>query len=130
MQKNANANPQDTVSQFIDAMNNNDLEAALGLYEPGASLVVQPGIVVTGSLPIREALAGFLTLKPTMTTESYEIIESDDIALYCSHWNLVGTDVAGNQVQMGGRSSDVLRRQPAGQWLIALDNPWGTAILS
>ncbi len=31
---------------------------------------------------------------------------------------------------MSGESTDVLRRQPDGRWLIALDNPWGVQILS
>ena len=31
---------------------------------------------------------------------------------------------------MSGRSSDILRRQPDGNWLIALDNPWGTDIVA
>lgn len=81
-------------------------------------------------MPLRQALAGFLALKPTMTTESHQVVEAGDVALYCARWNLVGTDPAGKPVQMGGRSSDVLRRQPDGKWLIALDNPWGTDILN
>jgi ketosteroid isomerase-like protein len=30
---------------------------------------------------------------------------------------------------MAGESSDVLRRQRDGRWLIALDNPWGADLL-
>jgi len=33
-------------------------------------------------------------------------------------------------VQMNGRSSDILRHQLDGNWLIALDNPWGTNIVA
>lgn len=120
----------DAVTQFVNAMNNGDLETALGLYEPGASLVAQPGVVVTGTLALREALAGFVALKPTMTSEAHQVVEAGDIALYCSRWNLRGTEPAGNPVQMSGRSSDILRRQPDGNWLIALDNPWGTDIVA
>lgn len=124
------SNPLVTMTQFLNAMSNSDLEMILSLYEPGASLVVQPGVVVTGTLSLREALAGFLALKPTMTNEAHQIVEAGDVALYCSRWNLRGTDPAGNPVQMSGRSSDILRRQPDGNWLIALDNPWGTDIVT
>ena len=122
--------PLDAVTQFVNAMNKGDLETALGLYEPEASLVAQPGVVVTGTLALREALAGFVALKPTMTSEAHQVVETGDVALYCSRWNLRGTDPAGNPVQMSGRSSDILRRQPDGNWLIALDNPWGTDIVA
>ena len=121
--------PLDVITQFINAMKQGDLEAALKMYEPGASFVVKPGVVVTGTQPIREALAGFVALKPTLTSEAHQVVEAGDVALYCSRWSLRGTDPAGNPVQMGGRSSDVLRRQPDGNWLIALDNPWGTDIV-
>ena len=64
-----------------------------------------------------------------MTTKRYKVIEAGDIALYCSEW--IGNEIAlnGSPVQIGGKSTDVLRRQPDGGWLIALDNPMGTAIL-
>ena len=123
-------NPLEAVAQFINAMNNGDLETALTFYEPGASLVVKPGVVATGTLALREALAGFVALKPTLTTEAQQVMEAGDVALYCSRWSLRGTDPSGNQVHMGGRSSDVLRRQRDGNWLIALDNPWGTDIVA
>lgn len=29
-----------------------------------------------------------------------------------------------------GESSDILRRQADGRWLIALDNPWGAQVLT
>ena len=122
--------PLDAVTQFVNAMNNGDLESALGLYEPGASLVVQPGVVATGTLALRDALAGFAALKPTLTSEAHQVVEAGDVALYCARWSLRGTDPAGNPVQMSGRSSDILRRQPSGNWLIALDNPWGTDIVA
>ena len=122
--------PLDAVTQFVDAMNQGDLETALSMYEPGASLVVKPGVVVTGTLALREALAGFVALKPTLTSEAHQVVEAGDVALYCARWSLRGTNPAGNSVQMSGGSSDILRRQPDGNWLIALDNPWGTDIVA
>lgn len=122
--------PLDAVTQFVNAMNKGDLETALSLYEPGASLVAQPGVVATGTVALREALAGFVALKPTLTSAAHQVVEAGDVALYSSRWSLRGTDPAGNPVQMSGRSSDILRRQPDGNWLIALDNPWGTDIVA
>ena len=122
--------PLDAVTRFVDAMNQGDLETALSMYERGASLVVKPGVVVTGTLALREALAGFVALKPTLTSEAHQVVEAGDVALYCARWSLRGTDPAGAPVQMSGRSSDILRRQSDGNWLIALDNPCGTDIVA
>jgi len=121
--------PIDTVNQLTDAVNRGDLEGALALYEPNAALVVQPGQLARGSTELRAALGGFIGLKPELRSEAQHIIEIDDIALYTSRWTLHGTDPSGQATTMGGVSSDVLRRQRDGHWLIAIDNPWGSKIL-
>jgi uncharacterized protein (TIGR02246 family) len=121
--------PIETVNQFTDAMNRGDLESALALYEPDAVLVAQPGKQARGTDELRAALGAFIALKPTVQTQAQDAVEVGDIALYVSRWTLQGTDPAGQPVTIGGESADILRRQKDGRWLIALDNPWGGAIL-
>jgi hypothetical protein len=41
----------------------------MALFEPEATLIPQPGQVVTGTEAIREALSGFLALKPKFDLE-------------------------------------------------------------
>jgi uncharacterized protein (TIGR02246 family) len=123
------SNPIDTVNQLSDAINRGDLEAALALYEPDAVLVAQPGQLARGSTQLRAALGGFIGLKPELRSETQSVIEADDVALYSGRWTLRGTDPSGRATTMGGESSDVLRRQRDGRWLIAVDNPWGAKIL-
>ena len=106
--------PIDTVNALIEAMNQGDLEAALALYEPGATLVVEPGKLATGTGALRKALEGFIRLKPTLKTEKKDVIEVGNVALYCSQWTLSGTAPNGTPVSMNGASSDVLRRQAGG----------------
>lgn len=120
----------EAVARFVEAMNQGNVEAALSLYEPDAAMVVKPGVVATGTAALRQALAGFAALKPSLTSEVERVVEAGDVALYCARWNLRGTDPAGKPVQMSGRSSDVLRKQPDGTWRIAVDNPWGTDIVA
>jgi uncharacterized protein (TIGR02246 family) len=123
------ANPADTVRNLIEAINKGELEPALSLYEPGAAFVVQPGKIVHGTDAIRAALEGFISLKPSIKGEVPQLAEAGDIALYCSRWTLIGTSPDGKRVEMNGISSDVLRRQTDGRWLVAIDNPWGTSIV-
>lgn len=124
------AGPIDTVNQLVDAINREDLERAVAAYEPGAVLLVQPGQLARGATQVREALAGFIALKPTLTSEAQEVTEAGDVALYIGRWKLRGTDPAGRAVAMAGESADILRRQDDGRWLIALDNPWGAQVLA
>ena len=121
--------PIDTVNQLVDALNRRDLEAALVLYQANAVLVAQPGQPARGSTELRSALGRFIALKPTLRSHAQNVVEVDDIALYMGRWTLQGTDPSGQAVTMGGESSDILRRQRDGRWLIAIDNPWGAQIL-
>jgi uncharacterized protein (TIGR02246 family) len=122
--------PLDVVAQLVTAMNKCDLEMTLGLFEPGATFVVKPGIVVHGTSGIRQALAGFMALKPTLAIDAQQIVEAGDVAQYCARWTIRGTDPAGNAMHLNGRSSSILRRQLNGTWLFLLDNPWGTDIVA
>jgi ketosteroid isomerase-like protein len=122
--------PLDVITQLVNAMNTCRLESALALFEPGAAFVIKLGAVVTGPSGIRQALEGFMALKPTLMIEAQQLVEAGDVAQYCARWNIRGTDPSGNAVHMNGRSSSILRRQSNGMWLFLLDNPWGTDIVA
>jgi len=64
------SSPLDVVAQLVTALNTCDLESAVALFEPGASFVIKPGLVVNGTRGIRQALEGFMALKPTLTIDS------------------------------------------------------------
>lgn len=122
------SDPFDLITRLVTAMNAQDLETAAALFEPGASFVMKPG-VVSGPAGIRQALEGFMALKPTLTIEAQQLVQAGDVAQYCARWSIKGVDPTGTAVQLGGRSSSILRRQSDGRWSFLVDNPWGTDIV-
>ena len=124
------AKPIDSVAKLVQAINEADLTAAVALYEPNAVLVVRPGQLARGTAEIRDALAGFVALKATLRSEAQQVLEADNVALYVGRWSLHGTDPAGQAVILADESTDILRRQRDGRWLVVLDNPWGVQILT
>ena len=54
------------------------------LFEPGASFVMKPGVVVSGIAGIRQALEGFMALKPTLTIDAQQLVEAGEVAQYCA----------------------------------------------
>ena len=126
--------PLDTINNLTAAINRGDLAPMLNLFEPDAVLVVQalagqPAQIARGYVAIREAYAGFLSLKPTLRRQAQQIVESTGIALHCSRWTLTVTSPDGKIVERTGVSSDVLRKQSDGRWLIQIYNPYGTSIV-
>ena len=119
----------DTVHQLVAAINSGDLEGAVALYEGSAVLLSPEGTPARGTAELRAALGGFIAMKPRLGSQAERVFESGDLALYLSRWTLHGTDPSGGAIEMAGESTDVLRRQADGRWLIAIDNPWGVKTL-
>jgi len=114
--------PEEVNTQLIDALTRGDVDGALALYEPKASFVNE-GEVVTGHAAIRSIMEAFVATRPQFTLQPKPTVRSGDIALTGTHWSLKGTDPDGKPIEMAGSSFEVVRRQPDGSWLFAIDNP-------
>ena len=102
--------PLATVNRLIEAFHSGNVTGAVALYEPNGVLVNAPGSVARGAAELHEAITAIVALKPTLATDSYEVLVVGDVALYCSRWRLTGTAPDGSLVQQSGTSTDVLRR--------------------
>ena len=71
------------------ALKSRDLDAAVALYEPNATLVLDSGEVVSGKSAIREALTGFLAFDEVHFTREITAIQSGDgdLALLRGAWS-------------------------------------------
>ncbi len=117
--------PEDAHSLFAEAFNSGDVDSIMALYEHEAMLVPKPGQVVKGTHSIREALQNFLALKGRINAETQYVIRAGDIALLRAKWNLVGTGPDGKSIEMKGNCTEIIRRQPEGNWLFVIDHPFG-----
>ena len=122
--------PEEVHRLWAEAFSAHDLEAVMALYEPQATLIPPgqevPNLILTGAEAVREHLSGLLALKPKFELEFKKAIQAGDIALLLSEWTLSATDPDGNAVEMEGRTTDVVRRQPDGSWLVVIENPSGS----
>jgi ketosteroid isomerase-like protein len=117
--------PTRVTESLSELMSAGDTRAALELYEAEAAFVVERGTTVFGRDAIGTALEGFSALRPTLAGDIEQVVEAGDVALVANRWMLSGTGPDGTPVQISGRSADVLRRCPDGDWRILIDDPWG-----
>ena len=104
-----------------------DLEGLTSLYEDDARIVPGAGQEPIVGVPgIKEFLQGFLASGATVTILASTSVQSGDIALTHSRWRM---EQPGGE-PMEGVTAEVVRRQPDGSWLYAVDNPWGGAVLA
>ncbi len=117
--------PEEVHGLFSTAFNAGNLDALMALYEPDATLIPQPGEVTRGRDAIRQALQQFLALKRTMQLQSLYVINGPGVALMSSQWKLTGSGPDGKSIEMNGKGVEVARQQPNGDWLLAVDHPFG-----
>ena len=117
--------PEEIHSQFATTFNSGNVDAIMALYKPEATLVPQAGQIVQGRDAIRQALLQFLALKGTMEVKSIFTVRGPGVALTRGQWKLSGTGPDGKPIEMTGQSVEVVRQQPNGEWLLAVDHPFG-----
>ena len=118
--------PEQMHREFEQAFNAGDLDALMALYEPAAALMPMPGQVVVGAAAVREALAGFVAMKPVIRTSGRLVARTGDLALLANDWKLDATGADGKPVAMAGSAIEIARRQADGNWLFVMDIPFGT----
>ncbi len=128
------AHPADTISKLTDAINHGNLEEMMKYFDHEAVLVVralgeQGWQVARGPKDIREAYAGFVSMKPTLRRITQHFIEAGNITLHFSLWSLSAKMPDGTTLDRKATSCDVLKKQPDGNWLVLLYNPYGADIL-
>ena len=63
-------------------------------------------------------------MKPKITVNVTKIIQTGDLALVNAKWTLKGTGPDGKEVNLNGRSTEILRKQPDGTWRFVIDDPY------
>jgi uncharacterized protein (TIGR02246 family) len=121
--------PQEAVAAADDAFNNRDLDGILALYEDGAVMVDEPGHLAQGKAAIRQVFQNLLDLNAVARQEKTDVVQAGDVALWTSKWSVSGTTQDGTPFMRGGFSSAILRKHSDGGWRVAIENPWGSAVL-
>lgn len=115
--------PIETIFHLLKSRESGDIRGALSCYEADAIVVLEPGKFAHGQDAIRALTESTIALP--IAFGKREIVEAEGIALHVSQWTLRPAGGA----EISGRTADVLRRQPDGNWLLAIDNPWGSSLL-
>lgn len=114
--------PEELHPALTTAYNAGDLESMLALYDPKAVFVIKPGRVTDGPTELRTALRRLIELRGHLTIHPHTFVRSDDVVLVLGKYTLSGRRRDGTPLELESRFADVLRRQPDGRWLLAVDN--------
>jgi ketosteroid isomerase-like protein len=66
-----------------------------------------------------------LELNAKIKLDTKSAIQSGELALLRSDWQMTGTGPDGKPFTIAHSSTEVVRRQPDGRWLYVIDHPFG-----
>lgn len=128
--------PEHELRQVIEAADRaimaEDFEAVMAFYAEGATMVVRPGLNVTGKARIQKALiaiADHFNRQMTIRQGDMKVIESGDTALVIMESIVDTVDADGANTSVVGRATHVFRKGSDGKWLCIIDNFYGTTLL-
>ena len=117
--------PADVAQAWGDTYAARDLDAMMALFAPEAIWVSEEGAEVHGHGAIRGVFADFMALDAVYEVADQEVHAAGGVALLSARWTVSGKAPDGSDVALGGRTADVLRREPDGTWLYVIDSPFG-----
>lgn len=120
-----------TIAAADRAITAEDFDALTEFYAEDATLVVKPGLNVTGKAAIGRAfvaIAEHFNHSIVVTQGQMQVIQGADTALVVMETKLQYTDTDGEVFHVPRRATYVFRKQ-ADQWLCVVDNSYGTDLL-
>jgi len=127
------SHPLEHVIRAADAaITAEDFDALMDFYADDATLVVKPGLTVTGKDRVRAAfvrIAEHVRHSLVVGQGRMEVIEGGDTALVIMESTLA-YDEAGGHVNVTRRATYVFRREADGRWVCTVDNSYGTDLLA
>ncbi len=122
-------NPLEVVKKLDAAFNSKDINAVLEFYEEGATVVAQPGKIISGKEQLRAFFEEIFQFDGVAQQEKMQVIESGDIALFISKWHLTNKSANEKKVTQEYCATSVFRKNKDGRWRLVIDNSFGPAIL-
>ncbi|MBV2155288.1 SgcJ/EcaC family oxidoreductase [Kitasatospora sp. SUK 42] len=109
---------------YVKAFNSGDADAVNAMYTEEAVAVWEPGSPLTGQAR-KDYVKEFLARGASMQAKVRHSYVTGDTALLVVDWTMVATNEDGEQEEFQGVGLDVLRRGEDGNWLYAIDDPFG-----
>jgi ketosteroid isomerase-like protein len=112
---------EDAHATLAAAFNTGDVDTVMSMYDVTGIFVPEPGKPVSGQGKFEEAIKGILSIKGKMEIKTVYCLQTGDIAVGRSEWNI--TD--GDEVKVSAKGIEVMKQQGDGTWKIVVDHAFG-----
>jgi ketosteroid isomerase-like protein len=120
------ATPEDLLNSQVAEFNKGNIDFLMTLYEREACFASQPGQVVKDQERLRRAFQDIIDMGGKLEARAKRVLSANDLALLITEWSINGTEPDGKPIHHTGKGTIVFRRQSDDNWLMVIENPWGT----
>ena len=117
--------PEDCDRAFAACVRARDLDGLVALYESDARYVRRDGTFATGHAEIRALLQSLTRVATEIDMHIVSMVALEGIAVVYNDWTTRVVIEDGRMRETTGQAIEVVRRQPDGRWLFAIDDPFG-----
>jgi ketosteroid isomerase-like protein len=117
--------PEDLLNSQVEEFNKRNISFLMTLYEKDVCFASKSEQVKDPE-SIRRTLQSFIDMGTKLEARVKRVLQANDLALLITEWTINGTEPDGKPINLTGRGTVVLRRQSDGNWLMVIENPWGT----
>jgi ketosteroid isomerase-like protein len=118
--------PEEILTLQVQEFNKGNTDLLMTLYENEAGFASRPGEIDNDPGSVRRSFQRFIDMGAKLQAKARRVLFARDLALLITEWTLVGTDHSGKPINLTGRGTIVFRKHPDGNWLMVIENPWGT----
>jgi uncharacterized protein (TIGR02246 family) len=117
--------PNDCDRAFAACVKARDLDGLMALYETDARYVRRDGSIVIGCAAIRSLLQSLTNTPTDIEIHIVSVVALSGIAVIYNDWTTRTPGEDGCVHESTGQAVEIVRRQPDGRWLFAIDDPFG-----
>ena len=112
---------EDVHATLANAFNTGNVDTVMSMYDVAGIIVPEPGKPVSGKEKFEEAIKGILSIKGKMEIKTVYCLQTGDIAVGRSEWNITDND----EVKISAKGIEVMKQQADGSWKIIVDHAFG-----
>ena len=115
--------PSEIHDLFEAAVNANDVDALMSIYDTDGVAIELDGSECTGEVAFREMLTGLAAALANLKGTTTKVIVAGDVALTAGTWTAEVAMSDGTVITQSGTNVEVSRRQSDGTWRVVIDDP-------
>lgn len=113
---------RNALDQWLDAFNNNDIEALMNMYDPEIVYANSNKPIEIGIPVVKKGFINSFAIKPKVLIKEEQAIASDRLGYVAGQFRVTGTSPEdGSEIGESGRVVVIFRKNSNGEWKLVFD---------